>query len=248
MKTSAIFSRVALSTALVMTSVSSYAGTSFTEGFEGNAPGWLTVNLSDNHLSGNEWALVNGISDGFSDVVTAHSGSAFASADYTSIGLGSGTISNWFISPVITQLHNGDKFSFFTTTVPDSDYPDRMEFRLSTSGTSSDVGGTTTSVGDFTKVLTTVNPSLAVGGYPDNWTLVTVTLSGLSAPIDGRVAFRYFVTNGGPTGSNSSAVGVDDFRYTAVTTVPEPESIAMMLAGLGVLVGVQRRRQRNKVA
>jgi len=228
-----------------MTSVSSYAGTSFTEGFEGTAPGWLTVNLSDNHLSGNEWALVDGIDN---SPVVAHGGSAFASADYTSIGLGSGTISNWFISPVITELHNGDKFSFYTTTVPGSDFPDRMEFRLSTSGSSTNVGGTTTSVGDFSKVLTSVNPSLAVGGYPENWTLVTVTLSGLSAPIDGRVAFRYFVTDGGPGGDNSSAVGVDDFRYTAVTTVPEPESIAMMLAGLGVLVGVQRRRQRNKVA
>lgn len=248
MKTSAIFSRVALGTALVMTSVSSYAGTSFTEGFEGTAPGWLTVNLSDSHLSGNEWALVNGISDGLSDVVTAHGGNTFASADYSSIGINSGTISNWFISPVINQLHNGDKFSFYTTTVPGSDFPDRMEFRLSTSGSSSDVGGTTSSVGDFTKVLGSVNSSLAVGGYPENWTLVTVTLSGLSAPVDGRVAFRYFVTDGGPTGSNSNAIGVDDFSYKAVSPVPEPESIAMMLAGLGVLAGVHRRRQRNKAA
>lgn len=246
MKTSAIFSRVALGTALVMTSVYSYAGTSFSDGFETGAPGWLTVNLSDNHISGNEWSITQGISDGTTDVVLPHSGDWIASADFTSIGRDSGTISNWFISPVITQLHNGDKFSFYTTTAPGSDFPDRMEVRLSTSGSSTNVGGDTTSVGDFTKVLTTINPTLAVGGYPENWTLVTLTVSGLSSVVDGRLAFRYFVTDGGPTGNNSSAIGVDDFRYTAVSPVPEAESIAMLLAGLGVLAGVQRRRQRKQ--
>lgn len=228
-------------------SISSYAGTSFTEGFEGSAPGWLTVNNSTNALSGQPWSLVTGITYDTGEV-TAHSGAAFASADYTSIGIGSGTISNWFISPEITQLHNGDKFSFYTTTVPDSDYPDRLQVRLSTSGSSTDVGGTSSSVGAFTQVLTTINSTLAVGGYPETWTLVTVTLSGLTTPVDGRVALRYFVTNGGPAGDNSSAIGVDDFRYTSVTAVPEPESVAMMLAGLGILAGLQRRRQRNKQA
>jgi hypothetical protein len=247
MKTSAIFSRVALGAALMCASISSYAGTSFTEGFDGTAPGWLTVNNSTNALSGSPWSLVTGITDGAgNDLVTAHSGTSFASADFSSIGIGSGTISNWFISPEITQLHNGDKFSFYTTTVPDSLYPDRLEFRLSTSGSSTDVGGSTSSVGAFTKILTTVNSTLAQGGYPETWTLVTVTLSGLTAPVDGRVALRYFVTDGGPNGDNSSAIGVDDFRY--VSAVPEPESVAMMLAGLGILAGLQRRRQRNKQA
>jgi hypothetical protein len=249
MKTSAIFSRVALGAALMCASMSSYAGTSFTEGFDGTAPGWLTVNNSTNALSGSPWSLVTGITDGAgNDLVTAHSGTSFASADFSSIGIGSGTISNWFISPEITQLHNGDKFSFYTTTVPDSLFPDRLEFRLSTSGSSTDVGGSTSSVGAFTKILTTVNSTLAQGGYPETWTLVTVTLSGLTAPVDGRVALRYFVTDGGPNGDNSNAIGVDDFRYTAVTAVPEPESVAMMLAGLGILAGLQRRRQRDKQA
>ena len=86
-------------------------------------------------------------------------------------------------------------------------------------------------VGDFTTTLSSVNPALTVSGYPEDWTLVTATVSGLAAPIDGRVAFRYFVTDGGPTGINSSIIGVDTFSYVAA--VPEPATWALMLVGCG---------------
>ena len=39
-------------------------------------------------------------------------------------------------------------------------FADRLELRLSTNGASTNVGTTTTSVGDFTTLLLTVNPLL----------------------------------------------------------------------------------------
>lgn len=56
-----------------------------------------------------------------------------------------------------------------------------------------------------------MNPSLITGVYPTSWTKFTATVSGLAGPTSGRVAFRYFVTNGGPSGANSDYIGIDEF-------------------------------------
>ncbi|MDX9953871.1 MAG: choice-of-anchor J domain-containing protein, partial [Anaerolineae bacterium] len=58
-----------------------------------------------------------------------------------------------------------------------------------------------------------VNPTLAVGGYPDVWTQFSATLTGIPAGATGRVAFRYFVENGGPNGSASNYIGIDTVEY-----------------------------------
>jgi hypothetical protein len=63
-----------------------------------------------------------------------------------------------------------------------------------------------------------VNPTLAVGGYPEVWTQFTATVTGAPAPTCGRFAFRYYVTNGGPSGSNSNYIGLDLVEFT--TDVP----------------------------
>lgn len=60
-------------------------------------------------------------------------------------------------------------------------------------------------------MLLSVNPSLITGVYPTSWTKFTATVSGLAGPTSGRVAFRYFVTNGGPSGANSDYIGIDEF-------------------------------------
>ena len=218
---------------------------SFSEGFDGSVlpAGWVVTNLSTRNSTGNPWGVGPAITDSTGNpVVTPYAGDSFALVNYTSIGSGTGTINNWLISPLITGLANGDSFSFYTTTTPASAYPDRLEFRLSTSGTSTSVGTTTTSVGVFTTVLATVNSALAVGGYPETWTQVTATISGLAAPIDGRVAFRYFVTSGGPTGANSNIIGVDAFSYTSVSAVPEVGTYAMFMAGLAGVAVLRRHR------
>lgn len=126
---------------------------------------------------------------------------------------GNNTISNWLISPT-RVLRNGDVYTFYTRTVAGSIFPDRLEVRLSTNGTSTNIGTTNTSVGDFTNLLLSINPTLVAGGYPESWALQTITISGLSGPTQGRLALRYFVTSGGPSGANSNLIGVDEFTYT----------------------------------
>jgi hypothetical protein len=245
MKSISMAAHAALFTGLAVLATASHAD-SFAEGFEGasmTALGWTTVNRSTSPSSAGVWRLGTAITDSASNpVVLPYEGAQFAVVSYTSSTSSStsATLSNWLLSPVITGLNNGDTFSFFTTTTPASAYPDRLEVRLSTAGTSTNVGTTTTSVGDFTTVLLTINPSLAVGGYPESWTQYTATVSGLSAPVDGRLAFRYFVTNGGPNGANSNIIGLDNFSY--VGAVPEPGSWALMMGGVAGLLAWKRRR------
>jgi subtilisin family serine protease len=174
-------------------------------------------------LPGLGWALINNSSpagsntwfQGNTTVFSAHEGAtnAYIAANFNSTS-GSGTISNWLITPNIL-LKNDDSFSFWTRTTAGSTWPDRLEVRLSSSGASIDVGSTATSEGDFDTLLMSINPTLTSGGYPDSWTRYNVTLSGLAQPTSGRLAFRYFVTNGGPSGSNSNYIGIDTVRFTA---------------------------------
>ncbi len=169
-------------------------------------------------LTGNGWVINNlsspigTVSWGQGDNTSPfppHSGTGFAFVNYQS-GSSAADLSNWLIAPSRT-FNNGDVLSFWSRTVDSPAYPDRLEVRLSTNGTSTNVGSTSTSVGDFTTVLLTINPTLTTTGYPSVWTQYTVTISGLAGPTTGRVAFRYFVTNGGPSGNNSDYIGIDEF-------------------------------------
>ncbi len=183
----------------------------YTEGFE---------NITT--LTGSGWFIQNnssplgltGYSQGASTVFPAFSGTvnSFISANFNNTTGGTGTISNWLVTPNRTYK-NGDVFTFYTRSTGDI-YPDRLEVRLSTNGASTNVGATATAVGDFTTSLLSVNPLLTTTGYPAVWTQYTITLSGLSAPTSGRIAFRYFVTNAGPSGANSDYIGIDNVVYT----------------------------------
>ena len=88
--------------------------------------------------------------------------------------------------------------------------------RLSTAGASTNVGTTHLSVGDFTTLLTAINPALVHGGYPETWTQITVTLSGIPSGATGRIAWRYFVVEAGPLGANSNYIGIDTVEYPYV--------------------------------
>jgi hypothetical protein len=137
---------------------------------------------------------------------------AYVCANFNSVA-GANTISNWLVTPNRTYK-NGDVFTFYTRKASPDTYPDRLEVRLSTNGASTNVGTGATGVGDFTTLLLSVNPTLVTGVYPVVWTQFTVTISGLPAPTSGRIAFRYFVTNGGPLGANSDYIGIDNVVYT----------------------------------
>ena len=164
---------------------------------------------------------------------------SYAAANFNSTGA-VGTISDWLLTPQ-TALQNGTTLRFFTRTVTGAQFPDRMEIRMSTAGASVNVGTSATSVGDFTTLLLTINPTLASGptGYPDVWTEFTATVSGLAAPTNGRFAFRYSVDDGGANGANSNYIGLDDVRIVVGTVAgpalsANPTSLAF---GTAVTVG-----------
>ena len=141
---------------------------------------------------------------------------------------GTNTISNWLLTPPLT-LQNGATMTFYTRTVDVPAFPDRLQVRMSTNGASSNVGTTATDVGDFTTLLLDINPTLTTTGYPNVWTQFTVTVSGVILPTPGRLAFRYFVTNGGPGGANSDYIGIDTFAFNGVCgpgQTPTPSATA----------------------
>ncbi|MBK6833357.1 MAG: choice-of-anchor J domain-containing protein [Bacteroidetes bacterium] len=180
------------------------------------ASGWVQTNLSTPVGTVPNW--VQGLSGG---VFEPRTGAGFIQGNFNLVA-GANTISCWLISPSRT-FSNGDIVTFWSRTVDAPAYADRMQVRLSVNGTSSNVGATNTSVGDFTTLLLDINPTLTPTGYPNVWTQYSVTVAGLPMPLTGRLAFRYFVTNGGPTGSNSDNIGIDDFVYTPVGSPTAPD-------------------------
>ena len=187
--------------------------TTLTEGFDDfSATGWITVNNSTDASTGQTWRQGD-------RQLNAYSGgkSSYAYADYHSVGSSAeGTISNWLISPTL-NLTNGGMITFYTRTFP-SDYADRLQVRLSRDGASKHVGSTPASVGNFTELLLTINQSLDPDGYPDtNWTKYTISIP--PGGSSGRVAFRYFVEDGGSSGVNSNYIGIDEFSYESVLPV-----------------------------
>lgn len=179
---------------------------------------WVANNLSSPANPAGGWQQGN------STVFNAYNGAAnsFAAANFESIAdpPGSGTISNWLITPVL-NLTNGAIIKFYTRkATPDPfDFADRMEVRLSKNGSSTNVGTTATGVGDFTSLLITINPNLSEGGYPTEWREYSFTLTNITAGQTGRIAFRYFVTDGGINGQYSDYIGLDNVSYDALLPV-----------------------------
>lgn len=206
---------------------------SFSEGFD-------DINL----LPGLGWALINnssplGLTNWFQGNFTVFSSHAGAAGSYIGANFnntsGVGTISNWLITPQIV-MNDGDVITFWTRTATGTSWPDRLELRLSPNGNSTDVGALATDVGDFTTLLLSVNPTLIQNIYPEDWTEFTATLAGVGANVSGRLALRYFVTNGGPNGANSNYIGVDTFSYESASTPPVPISNWALYLGVLMIV------------
>jgi len=184
---------------------------------------------------------------GNTGVFTSQTGSAssYIGANYLNTTPG-GNISDWLILPALL-LRNGDILTFYTRTEANSTYADNLEVRLSSNGTSANVGSTSSSVGDFTNLLMTINPALIAAAYPDSWTQETVTVSGLGdTPVDARLAFRYAVTD---TMTHGDYIGIDSLTVSVQdAAAPEPSTIALLLIGLGSLGrwGRRFRLPRNR--
>ncbi len=193
--------------------------TVFSEGFDNVAAlagqGWTNTNQSD-PLGASTWAQGGG--NAFAGGGQAGGTTSFTLCNFNST-TGAGTISNWLITPPIT-VKNGDVISFYTRKGGTSgQYADRLEMRLSDQGSSSTIPSGATSVGSFTTLAVSVNPDLSTNttptnGYPLTWTQYSYTVSGLPADTSHRIAFRYFVEDGGPSGTNSNIIGVDTFAVT----------------------------------
>lgn len=188
--------------------------------------GWKAVNLSDPN-GGESWqqgSYVVNITKGgpFSSRISSHSYKASANehafVPYT-CGAGLSFINCWLITPELS-MKNGDKISFWTTTGNPVNFPDRMQVWLNPTNNSSNVGRTANETGDFTTKLLDINPSLSASpypdGYPTTWTKFEITISGLpngTIAQKHRVGFRYYVKNGGPSGSVSDEIAIDDFDF-----------------------------------
>jgi hypothetical protein len=185
------------------------------------------------NLVPNGWFMQNnsmplGLTNWFQGNPTVFTGQGGAPNSYIGAnwnnGAGLATISNWLLTPVL-GLQDGAQLIFWTRTVDVPFAPDRLQVRMSTNGASTDVGTTATSVGDFTNLLLDINPTYLLNGYPNVWTQFTVTLSGIPPGTTGRLAFRYFVENAGPSGDNSDYIGIDTMAYNCSggpTPTPTP--------------------------
>ena len=206
---------LALTVGLALVSTGPAQATSFTQNFDVvPVPGWTQTNLSS-PVGSTGWFQGNpAVFPSQAGATNSYIGANFNNTT------GDNTISNWLISPSQTTLSSDDTVSFWTRVPTASPFPDRLEVRVSTNGTCSP-GATATSVGDFTTLIGSVNPTLAVSGYPDTWTQFTFPLTGVVGSVTGCLAFRYFVTSGGPTGDNSNYIGIDTLSFTDGSVTPD---------------------------
>jgi len=200
---------------------------SFTDVGKLGAKGWVIINNTNKpgpeawrkgrYESTNKYTYGYDYVVGFPAYSSERSPNDFISVDMYA-GAGVANMSVWLITP-ITKMKNGDQFIFYSRAHIDDgswsakDGTDRMQVRGNFVNTSSNVGRDWTSVGDFNSLLLDINPGLVLFGYPETWTKYTITLSGISGVINGRLAFRYYVASGGPDGNNSGMVGVDEASF-----------------------------------
>jgi len=241
----------AMAIAVAVTCGGGASAASLTEDFA-KVPGFASKGWTQQNNSTTPGDEPNWVQGGDGTPFTAHSGAgdSYLTVNYASVldGDGPDTISNWLISPIMS-FNNGDVVSFYTKTelrtANQGFFPDRLQLRFS-KASGLNVGTNPGDVGTFTTLLLDVNPTLALqgqpGAYPTSWTQYTGQILGLNAPTNGAIAFRYFVTDGGPGGSNSNSIAVDSVSIApGVAPVPEPAAYLMMALGLGV-IGLRRMR------
>lgn len=204
------------------------------EGFDDitNLPGWIMDNRS-NPVGSTDWFQGN------SGVFSAQAGAddSYIGSNFNSTS--GSDICNWLIMPDLGSL---ESVRFWTRTTTGNTFPDRMYVVHSPSG------GTTTGdcfgdFGDFSHTLVQVNPNLDTGGYPQDWTQFSANVNG-----PGRVAFVYYVANGGPAGANSNYIGIDSVSATHTTAiVPSLQWYGLVLLVLVLMFfGINRKKHFSK--
>jgi hypothetical protein len=224
------FSKLLLAAAsFVVASTVSHAGIILSEGFDNIttlSPGWVQIN---NSTAGGTIGWFQG--DPLS-AFPAQSGASnsYIAANFNNAGFG-GDVSNWLILPSML-LTNGDTLTFYTRTEVNPLPGDKLQVLVSPTG-STNVGSSTSSTGDYVQLAIV---GAGVGGYPQDWTQVVATVTGLSGPTTVRLAFRYSVSN---TSLNGDFIGIDSVSVDSA--LPEPATLLMLSAGI-VLIGFKRAR------
>jgi hypothetical protein len=207
--------KIVLTLSLVAMASFTQAQNLVTENFDVFPPAWTKVNASV-PAGVNQWNQATASQTTFYGGGTgAYNGAAstsYAFANFNST-TGNNTISNWLITPVIS-LMDGDVISFYSSkglSGGTSVYADNLQLRISPNGATTVNPVGPTDVGDFTILALDINPTLSTTLYPNGWTLYSYTVTGLPVATSCKVAFRYFVTNGGPAGANSDQVAIDQY-------------------------------------
>jgi hypothetical protein len=191
--------------------------------------GWVFKDTSDPIGSG-IWQQAGGLPPWFQAYSSSGTYVGFIGADYTSTSAAAGIISNWLISPS-TVLQNGDKIIFYTrgllydagTGGDSTDYANRLQVRINRHNDGLNVGSGE-DFGDYTDAILDINvnyefyhtdPALySPTAYPAKWTRFEATVSGLTDPVRGRFAFRYFVEGGGNNGLGSG-IAIDKVSFVS---------------------------------
>lgn len=196
---------------------------------------WMTTN---NSTPGGVYSWSHATADDVASVPSGFGAQGGAPTSYyrdtfDAAGFG-GDISDWLFTPTMA-LASGDVFTFFARTeAGGAAFADGLQVRLSTSGSSTDVGTTAGSFGDFSTVL------LDIGSLAEDWTSYSVALTGLAESVSGRLAFRYLVSD---TAVNGDVVAIDTVSLTSA--VPEPATPLTMALGFAALAAVVRRRSKR---
>ncbi len=227
----------------------------------GRAATLLSENFDNiSTLAGSGWTITNNSTapqgssyfQGNPGVFPSQAGApnSYVGANFLNAAPG-GNISNWLILPTLT-LDSTSQLTFYTQSAG-CGFPDRLEVRLSTNGSSANVGGTDTSVGDFTTLLLSINPVLTAAGYPTAWTQFTVSLAVLASQLVD--ASRSVISLRIPT-STANYIGIDTVLVTGAGGaggggVPESSStLVLCMIGVSGVLGASRyqkaRQQRGE--